>query len=104
MSTGAQNKLKGKYDEVAGKVKQSAGEAMKNQSMANRGTAQQVKGNAEQAWGSVQQAASDVHKSNQAHAEKKAHDTRERVTSTAQNAKERVEDRAHQFQANHQTM
>jgi uncharacterized protein YjbJ (UPF0337 family) len=104
MSTGAQNKLKGKYDEVAGKMKQSAGEAVKDQSMANRGTAQQVKGNAEQAWGSVQQAASDANKSNQASAERKAHDTREKITSTAQNTKERVEDRAGQFRANHQTM
>lgn len=92
MSTGTESKLKGKYDEVAGKIKQSAGEAMNDQSTANRGAAQQVKGQAEQAWGSVKQAAADQHKRNEARAEQHAHDVREKVTSTAQNAKERIQD------------
>ena len=92
MKTGAENKTKGKLDEIAGKVKQSFGEATNNQSMANRGAGQQVKGHAEQALGSVQDAASDeqARRSNRAQAD--AHDVREKVTSTAQNVKERIKD------------
>lgn len=92
MNSGTENKAKGKFDEVAGKIKQAAGEAINNQSMANRGATQQVKGQAEQAWGSVQGAAAEKQEHNKMQAEQSAHDIREKVTSTAQNMKERVED------------
>ena len=92
MKTGTENKAKGKFDEVAGRIKQSTGEAMHNQSMANRGAVQQVKGHAEQALGAVQNAAADMHNRRMEEGRAQAHDVRERVTSTAQNAKERIED------------
>jgi uncharacterized protein YjbJ (UPF0337 family) len=85
MSTGIETNIKGKYDEVAGKVKQTVGEAVHDDRTANEGTAQQVKGHAEQAWGSVKEAAEDTH-------EQREHEVRERVTSTARNAKENVQD------------
>jgi uncharacterized protein YjbJ (UPF0337 family) len=85
MSTGTETSIKGKYDEVAGKVKQAVGEAVHNDKTANEGTAQQVKGQGEQAWGSVKEAAENLH-------EKRAHDVRESVASTASNAKENVQD------------
>src|SRR5581483_9882604 len=92
MKSGMENKAKGKLDEVAGKMKQSVGEATNNQSMANRGAAQQVKGHGEQALGSVQNAAADTQARGSREAQADAHDVRERVTSTAKNVKERVED------------
>jgi uncharacterized protein YjbJ (UPF0337 family) len=88
-----ENKAKGKLDEIAGKIKQTAGEATNNQSMANRGAAQQVKGHAEQAVGTVKNAVADEHARRSHEAQADGHDVRERVTSTAQNVKERIEDR-----------
>jgi uncharacterized protein YjbJ (UPF0337 family) len=79
--------IKGKYNEVAGKVKQGVGEAVGNHKLANEGTAQQVKGHAQQAWGTVKEAVAD-HK---AEGDQKAHDVREKVSSTAQNAKEHIQ-------------
>jgi uncharacterized protein YjbJ (UPF0337 family) len=103
MSTGTENTLKGKFNEVAGKVKQSIGEATHNDKLANEGTAQQVKGHAEQTWGSVQSAAHDraadararvnesraVHENDHEHT---AHDVRESIASTAQNVKNNIQD------------
>jgi len=90
MSTPSDSTIKGKYDEVAGKVKQSVGEAINDQSLANKGTVQQVKGHAEQAWGSVKEGAQDIKDEHKAHAQDNAHDVREKVSSTAQNAKESI--------------
>jgi uncharacterized protein YjbJ (UPF0337 family) len=83
--------IQGKFDEVAGKVKQGVGEALHNDKMANEGAAQQVKGHAEQAWGSVKEAAQDLHDRNQPREDQGAHDVREKITSTAQNAKEHLQ-------------
>ena len=103
MSTGTENTLKGKFNEVTGKVKQSIGEAMHNDKLANEGTAQQVKGHAEQTWGSVQSAAHNttadtrarVNETRTVHAndrEHTAHDVRESIASTAQNVKNSIQD------------
>lgn len=90
MST-SDSTVKGKYDEVAGKVKQGVGETFHDQSLANSGTAQQVKGHAEQAWGSVKEAAHDATSQQSSAAQNDAHSVRERVASTAQNAKEHIQ-------------
>jgi len=76
---------------VAGKVKQATGEAFNDQTLANKGAAQQVKGHAEQAWGSVKEGAHEMKERKQPEAERNAHDVRESVTSTAQNAKEHIQ-------------
>jgi uncharacterized protein YjbJ (UPF0337 family) len=99
MKSGTENQTKGKFDEVAGKIKRAAGEAFNNQSTANRGAAQEVKGHAEQAWGSVQQDANTPSRhtepaNTQGH--QAAHDIREKITSTAQNVKERIENHTDQ--------
>jgi uncharacterized protein YjbJ (UPF0337 family) len=112
MSTATENKLKGKFDEVAGKVKQSVGEATHNDNLANKGTAQQVKGHAEQAWGAVKSATNDTAADARARAnesravredegEHKAHDVRESIASTAQNVKNKIQDRVEDFRAKH---
>jgi uncharacterized protein YjbJ (UPF0337 family) len=97
MTTSSESTLKGKYDEAAGKVKQAAGEALNNQNLANRGAAQQVKGHAEQAWGSVKEAAQETTDRKRPEAERNAHDVRESITSTAQNAKETHQSRRRQI-------
>jgi uncharacterized protein YjbJ (UPF0337 family) len=104
MSTATENKVKGKFDEVAGKVKQSFGEATHNDQLANKGAAQQVKGHAEQAWGSVKEAANTAVNSDRREAshENTAHDIREKITSTAQNVKNHVQDRAAELRAKHE--
>jgi uncharacterized protein YjbJ (UPF0337 family) len=51
-----------------------------------------VKGHAEQAVGSVKNAANDMHQRHVDEERTQAHDVRERVTSTAQNVKERIDD------------
>jgi len=89
--TTSNSTVKGKYDEVAGKIKQATGEAFNDQSLANKGAAQQVKGHAEQAWGAVKEAAHESKEQNKPVAEQHAHDVRESVTSTAQNAKEHIQ-------------
>jgi uncharacterized protein YjbJ (UPF0337 family) len=86
--------LTGKFDQVTGKVKQKVGEAVGDQKLANSGAAQQVKGAAKEAWGNTKDTAADV--SDRARAQShtdsadKAHDVRESITSTAQNAKEKI--------------
>ena len=86
-TTVSDSTMKGKYNEVAGKVKQRVGEAVGNRQMANEGTAQQVKGHVQQAWGTVKETVAD----HNADREKTAHDVREKISSTAQNAKEHVQ-------------
>lgn len=105
MSTGTENTIGGKYDEIAGKVKQSVGEATHDNRIANEGAAQQVKGHAEQAWGSVQSATHDVAEKERARREdvdqQKAHSVRESITSTAQNVKNNIQNSADNYRAEH---
>jgi uncharacterized protein YjbJ (UPF0337 family) len=91
MSTATEHSLKGKFDQAAGKVKQAVGEATGNDNLANRGTAQQVKGHAEEAWGSVKGAAQEKAADRHVENEGKAHDVREKIASTAQNVKEKIQ-------------
>lgn len=102
MSTATESKVKGKFDEVAGKVKQSFGEATNNDRVANEGAAQQIKGHAEQAWGSVKEAAADIRAQREADRENTAHDIREKITTTAQNGKERIQNSAADYRERHE--
>src|SRR5271156_3902949 len=81
----------GKAEQVAGKVKQSLGEAVGNQKIANAGAAEQIKGAARETWGKTKDTAQGVANAQRADAqakgETKAHNLREKVTTTAQNIK-----------------
>ncbi len=90
-----QDNVTGKFDQAAGKMKQRIGEAVGSQKLANQGAAQQVKGHAKEAWGNAKDTAKGM--GNQArtnaredNARGTTHDIREAVTSTAQNAKEKI--------------
>lgn len=86
-TTMSDSTIKGKVNVVAGKVKQGVGEAVGNNKLANEGAAQQMKGHAQETWGTVKEAVAD-HKADR---DKSAHDIREKVTSTVQNAKEHIQ-------------
>jgi len=107
------DKAEGKFDQVAGKVKQRVGEAIGNQKMANAGAAEQIKGAAKETWGHAKDAANAVNEDNQtkarvegeslkARAEEKAHDVREKITSTAQNVRSSVNEKLDNIKREHQ--
>ena len=106
------DKAEGKFDQVAGKLKQRVGEAVGSQKLANAGAAEQIKGSAKETWGHAKDAAKAVHDDSQqrahvegesfkARAEEKAHDAREKITSTAQNVKNRVNEKLDDIKQKH---
>ena len=93
-------------------MKQSVGEAVGNDRLANSGTVDQVKGAVKEAWGNTKDAAQalshDAHAHAQAQsaeasqrAEAAGHDVREKITSTAQNAKDSVNAHAEDIKLQH---
>lgn len=96
------DKAAGKFDQVKGKIKQTVGEALGDTGMANSGAAEQVKGHAEEAWGSAKDnaraMADDARTGSRGEthtASDVAHDVREKIVSTARNAKEAVTGESH---------
>jgi uncharacterized protein YjbJ (UPF0337 family) len=91
----------GKFDQMKGKVKESVGEAVGNQKLANSGAADQVKGAAKEAWGNTKDAARSVANDAHARAEAHNHDVRSKITSTAQNAKNSINDKVQAIKEDH---
>ena len=102
----------GKFEQVKGQMKQKVGEATGNQKLANSGTLDEVKGAARETWGKGKDAANDVAASKRADAEvqsaqaktsgeQKAHDIRSKISSTAQNVKENIEEKIDEFKERH---
>ena len=88
------DQVAGKVDQVAGKVKQDVGEAVGNDNLANRGVADQVKGATKETWGNVKDAANKSH-------EQQAHDTRENISHSAEDTKNRVKDKIDAIKEQH---
>ena len=86
--------MEGKFDQAKGKAKQAIGEAVGSDRMANSGTADQVKGAAKEAWGSTKDAASAAMDDAKKRSAEHKHDVREKIASTAQNAKDGINERA----------
>lgn len=108
------DKVEGKFDQVAGKIKQRVGEAVGNQKLANAGAAEQIKGVAKETWGHAKDAANAVNADSQARAhvegesfkvraEEKAHEAREKITSTAQNIKNKVNEKLDTIKREHRS-
>ena len=106
-------KIEGKFDQVAGKIKQKVGEAVGNQKLANAGTAEQIKGAAKETWGHAKDAAGAVNDDSrakaaverenlQARGEDRAHDLREKVSTTAQNVKNTINEKLDNIKRDHQ--
>lgn len=95
------DQVAGKFDQATGKLKEKLGEAVGNDKLANSGAAQQVKGAAKETWGNVKDTANEAHDTASTktaaegnfmkrRSEETAHDIREKVTSTAQNMKDKI--------------
>ncbi len=106
-------KIEGKFDQVAGKIKQGVGEAVGNQKLANAGAAEQIKGAAKETWGHAKDAVNTVNDDAQARTqvegeslkmrtEEKAHEMREKITSTAQNVKNKMNEKLDDIKERHQ--
>src|SRR3954466_7447806 len=90
----------GKFDQMKGKIKQSLGEATGNVRMANSGAMDQVKGDGKEAWGNTMDAARTASRNHNYDAAQTypadermrddKHNTRDKVTSMARDAKEAV--------------
>ncbi len=104
--------IQGTLEQVAGKVKQAFGEATGNQSVANSGAADEVKGAAREAWGHTKETAQDVTAAKRTEAEfdaegkklqaeEKAHELREKITSTAQNVKDSIVEKLDEIKHKH---
>jgi uncharacterized protein YjbJ (UPF0337 family) len=90
-TTPTETNLHGKLDEASGKLKKSVGEVTGNEVLANKGAAQEIKGHVEQAWASVKESVKETHDQHRPEMEQRGHDIREKLVSTAQNVKERVQ-------------
>lgn len=108
-----QQTAEGKFDQVTGKIKQSVGEAVGNQKLANSGAADQIKGAAKESWGHAKDAASaliDEHRheaqaegeSLRTHSEAKANDIREKITTSAKNAKDTIVEKLEEIKHKHE--
>ncbi len=93
--------VEGKFDQLKGKAKQSVGEAVGNSKLANSGAVDQVKGAGKEAWGNAKDAAGAVADDAHARSEKTGRDVRERMTSTAQNMKDVVNEKAADVKERH---
>ena len=96
--------VEGKFDQAAGAVKQKVGETVGNQNLANSGVADQVKGAAKETWGKTKDVAAETRDSAAAQAgvqresltqrtEDAAHNMREKIVESAQNAKNRINEK-----------
>ena len=104
--------VEGKFDQVVGKVKEKVGEATGNQKLANSGVAEQIKGSARETWGKTKDAASAIRDDKGAEAqvegsdfkhraEEKAHEVREHVSATAQNIKNKINEKLDDIKHEH---
>ncbi|MDR3735121.1 MAG: CsbD family protein [Acidobacteriaceae bacterium] len=100
-----QNIVEGKFHQIKGKAKRAIGKAIGNKRLANSGAVDQVKGTAKVVWGNIKEAAHAVAKRmkdakasricrNERKSAAKARNTRQRITSTAQNVKDVVSAKA----------
>jgi len=81
-----------------GKVKQRVGETVGNEELANHGVVDQAKGAAKEMWGNAKDAAKEVHQSHKDAAIVKTHETRDKISQSVQNAKEKVNREDRQIQ------
>ena len=105
-------KIEGKFDQVAGKIKQGIGEAVGSQKLANAGAAEQIKGAAKETWGKAKDTADVAREDNQSkasaegenlkhRAKNAAHEVRDKVTTTAQNIKNKVHEKLDDMKREH---
>ena len=87
------DQISGKADQIKGKMKEKVGEAIGSSRLANEGTVDQLKGAAKETWGNVKDAADKTAEHRKHEGEARATQARENIVNTAENVKERVNEK-----------
>jgi uncharacterized protein YjbJ (UPF0337 family) len=95
------DQITGKIDQAVGKVKQSVGEAVGNDELANRGVIDQAKGAVKETWGSAKEAAQEVNNSHKEVDGGKADRTRDNISQTIDDAKDKLKGKIEEFKDRH---
>src|SRR5450631_3015795 len=95
------DQVSGKVEQAVGKVKQGVGEAVGNENLANKGVVDQAKGAAKETWGNVKDAAHQVRESHEAATAEKAHDTRDKISRSIDDAKDNVKEKIEDLKNRH---
>ena len=91
----------GKIQQAVGKVKQGVGETLGNEKLANQGVVDQVKGAAKETWGNAKDASKEAQQSHHKVATGKAHDRRNKISQSVQNAKEKANEKIDELKERH---
>src|SRR6202161_2756703 len=95
------DQVTGKVEQAAGKVKQGVGETLGNEKLANQGVVDQVKGAAKETWGNAKDASREAQQSHQKVATDKAHERRNKIGQSVQNAKEKANEKIDELKERH---
>jgi uncharacterized protein YjbJ (UPF0337 family) len=96
-----EDQIFGKIQQAVGKVKQGVGETLGSEKLANQGVVDQVKGAAKETWGNAKDASKEVQQSHQKVATDKAHERRNKISQSVQNAKEKANEKIDQLKERH---
>ena len=96
-----EDQIFGKIQQAVGKVKQGVGETLGNEKLANQGFVDQVKGAAKETWGNAKDASKEVQQSHQKVSTDKAHERRNKVSQSVQNAKEKANEKIDELKERH---
>jgi len=96
-----EDQIFGKIQQAVGKVKQGAGETLGNEKLANQGVVDQVKGAAKETWGNAKDASKEAQQSHHKVATGKAHDRRNKISQSVQNAKEKANEKIDELKERH---
>jgi uncharacterized protein YjbJ (UPF0337 family) len=96
-----EDQIFGKIQQAVGKVKQGVGETLGNEKLANQGVVDQLKGAAKETWGNAKDASKEAHQSHQKVATDKAHERRNKISRSVQNAKEKANEKIDELKERH---
>jgi uncharacterized protein YjbJ (UPF0337 family) len=95
------DQVSGKVKQALGNVEQRVGETAGIERLADQGVVDQANGAAKETWGNVKDAAKKVQRSHEDAAIDKAQETRDRISHSVQNAKEKVNKKIVDFKKRH---
>jgi uncharacterized protein YjbJ (UPF0337 family) len=96
-----EDQIFGKIQQAVGKVKQGVGETLGNEKLANQGVVDQVKGAAKETWGNAKDASKESQQSHQKVATDKAHERRNKISQSVENAKEKANEKIDELKKRH---
>jgi uncharacterized protein YjbJ (UPF0337 family) len=96
-----EDQIFGKIQQAVGKVKQGVGETLGNEKLANQGVVDQLKGAAKETWGNAKDASKEAQQSHLKVATDKAHERRNKISQSVQNAKEKANEKIDELKERH---